>query len=87
MSPRFRVPADEIESRCRRIQERLGKKGIDALLVVQRVDLFYFSGTSQSGWLFIPASGEPVLFIIAGKRLHHSPRISATRGAVIYGAI
>lgn len=63
MSPQFRVPAAEIESRKQRIQERLRNNHIEALLVVQRVDLFYFSGTAQSGWLFIPAQGEPVLFV------------------------
>jgi Xaa-Pro aminopeptidase len=36
---------------------------IDGLLIAQRVDLLYFSGTAQSGFLFIPAEGEPLLFI------------------------
>jgi Xaa-Pro dipeptidase len=27
------------------------------------VDLFYFSGTGQSGYLYMPAEGEPLLFI------------------------
>ena len=59
----FRVPASEIEGRILRIQEELRKAEIDGLLVIQRVDLFYFSGTAQNGFLFIPAEGAPLLLI------------------------
>lgn len=59
----FRVPASEIESRILRIQEELRKAEIDGLFVIQRVDLFYFSGTAQNGFLFIPAEGAPLLLI------------------------
>ncbi|MCK7514066.1 MAG: aminopeptidase P family N-terminal domain-containing protein [Desulfobacterales bacterium] len=37
--------------------------GIDGLFIVQRVDLFYFSGTAQNGFLYLPAEGKPLLFI------------------------
>ena len=30
-------------------------------LIVQRADLYYFSGTAQDAHLFIPAQGRPVL--------------------------
>ena len=33
------------------------------MLIVQRVDLFYFSGTAQNGLLYIPAQGDPLLLI------------------------
>jgi Xaa-Pro aminopeptidase len=39
------------------------KEGIDGALIVQRVDLLYFSGTAQDGALYIPSHGEPILFI------------------------
>jgi Xaa-Pro aminopeptidase len=32
-------------------------------LIIQRVDLFYFSGTYQNGVLYIPFEGEPLLLI------------------------
>jgi len=38
-------------------------EGIGALLIVQRTDLFYFSGTAQNGLLFLPLDGDPLLFI------------------------
>lgn len=59
----FRVPASEVEGRIIRIQEELGKNDIHGLLIVQRVDLFYFSGTAQNGFLYVPAEGEPLLLI------------------------
>jgi Xaa-Pro dipeptidase len=63
MTDIFKVPASEIENRIARIQSQLQEADMDALLVVQRVDLFYFSGTAQNGFLFIPAQGPPLLLI------------------------
>jgi Xaa-Pro aminopeptidase len=59
----FRVPRFEIEHRTAAIQEELRRAGIDGLFIVQRVDLFYFSGTAQNGFLYLPAEGAPLLFI------------------------
>jgi Xaa-Pro aminopeptidase len=59
----FRVPDNEIQNRIHRVQGLLRKIDIDALMVLQRVDLFYFSGTCQNGVLCIPAQGEPLLMI------------------------
>ena len=59
----FRVPAVEIERRTAAIQEELRRAEIDGLFIVQRVDLFYFTGTAQNGFLYLPAEGKPLLFI------------------------
>jgi Xaa-Pro aminopeptidase len=59
----FRVPVDEIRKRTAKIQRELQQNGIDGLFIAQRVDLFYFSGTAQNGFLYIPAEGQPTLFI------------------------
>jgi Xaa-Pro dipeptidase len=53
----------EIFQRRHRIQMEMRKKEIDGLFITQRVDLFYFSGTAQTGFLFMPAEGDPVLFV------------------------
>jgi Xaa-Pro aminopeptidase len=37
--------------------------GIESLLVVQKMDLYYLSGTTQDGLLFIPLEGKPLLMI------------------------
>jgi Xaa-Pro dipeptidase len=60
----FNVPDAEINTRIKRIQNLLGENNVDGLFIVQRVDLFYFSGTAQNGVLYIPAEGKPILMII-----------------------
>ncbi len=57
------VPASEIRRRIRGLQHALEKAQLEAALIVQRVDLFYFSGTAQNGFLFVPAAGDPLLMI------------------------
>jgi len=59
----FKVPASEINARTLNIQRELQQNGIEGIFIVQRVDLFYFSGTAQNGYLYIPAEGEPLLLI------------------------
>jgi len=59
----FRVPRFEIEGRTTALQEELRKTGIDGLFIVQRADLFYFTGTAQNGFLYLPAEGKPLLLI------------------------
>jgi hypothetical protein len=57
------IPFAEINHRCSHLQRIFKKEEIDGVLIVQRVDLLYFSGTAQDGILYVPAEGEPVLFI------------------------
>jgi Xaa-Pro aminopeptidase len=59
----FKVPASEIDARTLKLQEELQASEMDGLFIVQRVDLFYFSGTAQNGFMYIPAEGAPLLFI------------------------
>ena len=57
------VPKSELAARIARLQRELQSSGAGAALIVQKTDLFYFSGTSQQGWLYVPVSGEPLLMI------------------------
>jgi Xaa-Pro aminopeptidase len=57
------TPPEEIHSRITRLQKVLVEKEIDLALILQNVDLFYFTGTVQNGYLFIPCQGEPVFFV------------------------
>ncbi|MBN2040278.1 MAG: aminopeptidase P family protein [Spirochaetes bacterium] len=57
------TPSYEIGQRISAVQKGIQAAGMDALFIAQRIDLFYFSGTAQSGYLFIPAQGEPLLLI------------------------
>jgi len=48
----------EIEGRIRKLQVKLAEKEIDAAIIVQLVDLFYFTGSCQRGHLIVPADKE-----------------------------
>jgi Xaa-Pro aminopeptidase len=57
------IPSSEIQKRISSVQTGLQQAGLEGLLVVQRVDLFYLSGTAQNGLLYIPQEGDPLLLI------------------------
>ena len=57
------IPAVEIQHRCSQLQTALQANGIDAGLIIQRVDLLYFTGTAQNGVLYMPSQGDPLLFV------------------------
>ncbi len=57
------TPVEELLARKERLQRLLQEKRIDGAIILQRADLFYFSGTGQDGYLLIPASGESVLLV------------------------
>lgn len=58
------VPAAELAGRIAKLQDALVAKELSGALIVQKTDLFYFSGTAQQGWLYVPASGKPVLMVV-----------------------
>lgn len=57
------VPRQELDDRIAKLQSALHAKEIDGALIAQKTDLFYFGGTSQQGWLYVPAEGKPVLMV------------------------
>lgn len=57
------VPVDELGSRWRNLQKRMSAAGLDAAVVMQNADLYYFAGTLQSGLLYIPVQGTPVYLV------------------------
>jgi Xaa-Pro aminopeptidase len=57
------TPKVELEQRIFNLQKYLKKENIDSALILQRVDLFYFSGTIQQAHLYVPAEGDPVLMV------------------------
>jgi Xaa-Pro dipeptidase len=54
---------NEIIERNRRFQKRLAANGVDGALMVEKTDLYYFSGTKQEGHLYVPAEDAPVLTV------------------------
>jgi Xaa-Pro dipeptidase len=63
MVPCELTPREEVFSRIRAFQKRLQETHTDAALLIQNVDLFYFTGTVQTGCLFIPRDGEPLFLV------------------------
>jgi len=57
------TPASELQMRITQLQNMLQENKVQAALIVQKTDLYYFSGTSQQGWLYVPDSGEPLLMV------------------------
>ncbi|NMD42743.1 MAG: aminopeptidase P family protein [Firmicutes bacterium] len=57
------TPLPELKQRWEKLQEQMHKQGIGGALILQRADLFYFSGTAQEAHLFIPAQGSPLLLV------------------------
>src|SRR5690349_1653921 len=54
------TPREELEHRIASLQRRLSSQQLDAALIGQNVDLFYFAGSMQSGMLVVPAAGRPI---------------------------
>ncbi len=57
------TPMREIERRLARVKAGMEKEEIEALLVIQKMDFYYLSGTTQDGMLFVALEGEPLLMI------------------------
>jgi Xaa-Pro dipeptidase len=57
------VPREELYQRIELFQKLLKKSGTGGALIVHKPDLFYFSGTMQQGWLYIPSEGDPIFFV------------------------
>jgi Xaa-Pro dipeptidase len=49
--------------RVHRLQERLQKQQIDGCMITQNVDIYYFTGSMQAGYLFVPNEGAAVFFV------------------------
>jgi Xaa-Pro dipeptidase len=54
------TPRDELQRRITGLQHHLASQQIDVALIGQNIDLFYFTGSMQSGMLVVPAAGQAV---------------------------
>lgn len=62
-NPDNNTPETELNQRIDRLKNHLKDHVIDAALILQPVDLFYFAGTIQKASLWVPADGDPVLMV------------------------
>jgi len=58
-----KIPATELERRITDLQAQLSNNGVDAALILQRSDLYYYCGTIQQAHLYVPVQGNPVLMV------------------------
>ena len=57
------TPEIEIKGRISKFQQKISKLELDGAMIVLNSDMFYFTGTVQNSYLYIPASGDPVLMV------------------------
>jgi Xaa-Pro dipeptidase len=57
------TPVTELEHRVKRLQQLMETQGLDAIIILQNADLFYFTGTIQSGALYVPGEGQPIYMV------------------------
>src|SRR2546426_6796638 len=71
------IPREELERRWHRVRRFMD---CDALVILQNVDQYYLTGTMQTGVLWFPREGEPLLAI--RKSYERAKKESAIRNLV-----
>jgi Xaa-Pro aminopeptidase len=74
------TPRDELRRRAAALQPHLRAAGLDAAVITQNVNLFYFGGSIQSGALIVPAEGEPVYAV---RRIIERARAESPLDAIV----
>lgn len=57
------TPAIELKNRIQKLQKEMDIHKLEAVLLLQNADLFYFTGAIQQGALYVPADGEPLYLV------------------------
>lgn len=57
------TPIAEIERRIREFQNKLKENEVNVAIIAQNVDIYYFTGSCQKGYLVIPSQGEPLYLV------------------------
>ena len=57
------TPKPELDRRIDELQSHLIAHNMDAALILQNIDLFYFAGSIQKANLYVPAKGDPILMV------------------------
>ena len=52
------ITREELQARRTVAQEKMQTLNLDGLLLLQNISMYYFSGTMQCSYVFIPAAGE-----------------------------
>lgn len=54
---------EEHRNRIARLQQKMELAGIDLYLVTHNVDIYYLTGSMQTGYVLVPRCGEPVYLV------------------------
>jgi Xaa-Pro dipeptidase len=73
------IPKEELEDRLVRLRSGMEREGMEAFLVIQKMDCYYLSGTTQDGLLFVPLEGKPLLMV---RREVERARVESPLGAL-----
>lgn len=57
------ISEEIVRDRTDKLQEAMRASVVDGFLLTQNIDLYYYTGSMQSGYAFIPSHGEPVFFV------------------------
>ena len=57
------TPATELTNRFKKLQKEMSVHNFEAVLIIQNADLFYFTGSTQQGVLYVPTEGEPLYLV------------------------
>jgi Xaa-Pro aminopeptidase len=74
------VPAAELQGRVAGLQAVLATLGLDAALLQQNADLYYYAGTVQQSYLYVPAEGEATLYV---RKVAERARLESALGVVV----
>jgi Xaa-Pro dipeptidase len=74
------TPSDELGRRAAALRRHLAAADLDAALITQNADLFYFAGSIQSGVLIVPGDGQPVYAV---RRVLERARAESTLDAIV----
>lgn len=59
---------EELNSRITKLQQKLKDQNIKSGIIIQNADLFYFAGTVQAEYLYIPDNDKPILLVRSGNK-------------------
>lgn len=57
------TPVSEIADRIRHLKCHMEKTGMEAVFLTHKPDIYYFSGTAQDAYLYVPVDNDPMLFV------------------------
>ncbi|MFD0673907.1 M24 family metallopeptidase [Cohnella sp. GCM10027633] len=76
---RVQAQPEEWTNRIEKLQARVREAGWQGCLVTQNIGIYYYTGTMQTGYLFVPAEGSPTFYV--RRSLQRAERESKVRTA------